>query len=197
MARTIKLRSSDGEVFDVEEAVAMESQTMKHVIEDDCADGGITLYNVTSDILVKVIEYCKKHVDAAVGSFIKALGGVDKDLESWDEMLHYILYFLLVTVLGYCSQVGVKPQLLESVYSIGIVITASNSLNIEGLQDLTTRVIADNIRGRSHKRSVRSSTLKMSSRPRMRNGFGRRTPGRSSDVILLHPRTGFWGSIPH
>ncbi|CAL9125694.1 unnamed protein product, partial [Musa textilis] len=156
MARTIKFRSSDGEVFDVEEAVAMESQTMKHVIEDDCADGGITLYNVTSDILVKVIEYCKKHVDAAVGSFIKALGGVDKDLESWD---------------GEFVNVDLAIQVDIS--------NASNSLNIEGLLDLTTRVIADNIRGRSHKRSVRSSTLKMSSRPRMRNGFGRRTPGRS------------------
>ncbi|THU55448.1 hypothetical protein C4D60_Mb11t06650 [Musa balbisiana] len=125
MARTIKLRSSDGEVFEVEEAVAMESQTIKHVIEDDCADGGITLYNVTSDILVKVIEYCKKHVDAAVGSFIKALGVVDKDLESWDAEFVNVDLATLVDISN-----------------------AANYLNIEGLLDLTTQAIADNIKGK-------------------------------------------------
>lgn len=59
----IVLKSSDNETFEVEEAVAVESQTIKHMIEDDCADTCIPLPNVTSKILAKVIEYCKKHVD--------------------------------------------------------------------------------------------------------------------------------------
>uniref|UniRef100_A0A453CR30 SKP1 component POZ domain-containing protein n=1 Tax=Aegilops tauschii subsp. strangulata TaxID=200361 RepID=A0A453CR30_AEGTS len=58
----ITLKSSDGEEFQIEEAVAMESQTIRHMIEDDCADNGIPLPNVDSKILSKVIEYCKKHV---------------------------------------------------------------------------------------------------------------------------------------
>uniref|UniRef100_A0A453MNC0 SKP1 component POZ domain-containing protein n=1 Tax=Aegilops tauschii subsp. strangulata TaxID=200361 RepID=A0A453MNC0_AEGTS len=58
----ITLKSSDGEEFEVEEAVAMESQTIRHMIEDDCADNGIPLPNVNSKILSKVIEYCNKHV---------------------------------------------------------------------------------------------------------------------------------------
>ncbi|KAL5545274.1 hypothetical protein UlMin_009058 [Ulmus minor] len=33
------------------------------MIEDDCADNGIPLPNVTNKILSKVIEYYKKHVD--------------------------------------------------------------------------------------------------------------------------------------
>ena len=63
--KMITLKSSDGEEFEVEEAVAMESQTIRHMIEDDCADNGIPLPNVNSKILSKVIEYCNKHVLAA------------------------------------------------------------------------------------------------------------------------------------
>ncbi|VAI84649.1 unnamed protein product [Triticum turgidum subsp. durum] len=43
----------------------MESQTIRHMIEDDCADNGIPLPNVDSKILFKIIEYCKKHVQAS------------------------------------------------------------------------------------------------------------------------------------
>ncbi|KAK4771533.1 hypothetical protein SAY87_032065 [Trapa incisa] len=52
----IILRSSDGETFEIDEVVALQSQTIKHLIEDDCADNGIPLPNVISKILAKVIE---------------------------------------------------------------------------------------------------------------------------------------------
>jgi hypothetical protein len=55
------LRSSDGEEFEVEEVLVLESQTIKHMIEDEC-DGVIPLPNVSAKILSKVIEYCRKHV---------------------------------------------------------------------------------------------------------------------------------------
>lgn len=74
-SKKITLRSSDGETFEVEEAAAVESQTIKNMIEDDCADGAIPLPNVTSQILSKVIEYCKKHVAAATSN---------DDLKAWD-----------------------------------------------------------------------------------------------------------------
>ncbi|XP_026439317.1 transcription factor GTE8-like [Papaver somniferum] len=56
----VTLRSSDGWSFEVEEVVALQSQTIKRLIEDNCVD--IPLPNVTSNILAKVLEYCKKHV---------------------------------------------------------------------------------------------------------------------------------------
>ncbi|XVE92387.1 hypothetical protein REPUB_Repub01dG0092900 [Reevesia pubescens] len=62
--RKITQNSSDGENFEVDEAVALQSQPIKHMIEDVCADNGIPLLNVTSKILSKVIKYCKKHVEA-------------------------------------------------------------------------------------------------------------------------------------
>uniref|UniRef100_A0A803NKW2 SKP1 component POZ domain-containing protein n=1 Tax=Cannabis sativa TaxID=3483 RepID=A0A803NKW2_CANSA len=80
--RKITLKSSDGETFEVDEAVALESQTIKHMIEDDCADNGIPLPNVTSKILSKVIEYCKKHVEAP--KVDDRASSVDDELKSWD-----------------------------------------------------------------------------------------------------------------
>ncbi|KAK4490633.1 hypothetical protein RD792_001321 [Penstemon davidsonii] len=59
--KMIVLQSSDKETFELEETVAIQSQTLKHMIEDNCADNTIPLPNVTSKILFKVIEYCKRH----------------------------------------------------------------------------------------------------------------------------------------
>jgi S-phase kinase-associated protein 1 len=85
--KMITLRSSDNEEFEVEEAVAMESQTIRHMIEDDCADNGIPLPNVNSKILSKVIEYCNKHVHAAAkpaDAADAAAAGGGEDLKNWD-----------------------------------------------------------------------------------------------------------------
>ncbi|CAA7021573.1 unnamed protein product [Microthlaspi erraticum] len=71
------LKTSDGESFEVEEAVALQSQTIAHMIEDDCADNGIPLANVTSKILPKVIEYCKKHADGE--------SSTEEELKTWDK----------------------------------------------------------------------------------------------------------------
>jgi len=85
-SKKITLKSSDGETFVVDEAVAVESQTIKHMIEDDCADNEIPLPNVTSKILAKVIEYCKKHVEAGSDKEKNVTGVTEKDesLKSWD-----------------------------------------------------------------------------------------------------------------
>ncbi|GKA62348.1 SKP1-like protein 1B, partial [Tanacetum coccineum] len=59
-----RAQGSDGELLQAEEMVALQSETIKHMIEGDCANPTIPLPNVTSKILTKVIEYCKKHVEA-------------------------------------------------------------------------------------------------------------------------------------
>ncbi|XP_061367720.1 SKP1-like protein 1B isoform X1 [Gastrolobium bilobum] len=120
--RKITLKSSDGEAFEVDEAVALESQTIKHMIEDDCADSGIPLPNVTSKILAKVIEYCKKHVEAANPDEKPS----DEDLKTWDA-----------------DFVKVDQATLFD------LILAANYLNIKSLLDLTCQTVADMIKGKT------------------------------------------------
>lgn len=86
--KMITLKSSDGDLFEVEESVAVESQTIKHLIEDDCANSVIPLLNVSSKILSKVIEYCRKHVESAASAAAAAAPDNDKSgeeaLKTWD-----------------------------------------------------------------------------------------------------------------
>ncbi|KAF8011419.1 hypothetical protein BT93_J1895 [Corymbia citriodora subsp. variegata] len=121
-AKKITLRSSDGESFEVDEAVAVESQTIKHMIEDDCADSGIPLPNVNSRILAKVIEYCKKHVESAKSDDRTT----EDDLKAWDAEF-----------------VKVDQATLFD------LILAANYLNIKGLLDLTCLTVAEMIKGKT------------------------------------------------
>ncbi|MCL7041866.1 hypothetical protein MKW94_025655 [Papaver nudicaule] len=118
----ITLKSSDGEAFEVDEAVALESQTIKHMIEDDCADNGIPLPIVTSKILAKVIEFCKKHIESPN----RDDRSVDDELKKWDAEF-----------------VKVDQATLFD------LILAANYLNIKSLLDLTCQTVADMIKGKT------------------------------------------------
>ncbi|CAL5332107.1 unnamed protein product [Camellia sinensis] len=138
--RKIILKSSDGETFEVDEVVALESQTIKHMIEDDCADNGIPLPNVTSKILSKVIEYCKKHVETPKSE--DRATGVEDELKTFDiefvkvdqgTLFDLILWVELVAVTNLCSD----------------RMLAANYLNIKSLLDLTCQTVADMIKGKT------------------------------------------------
>ncbi len=81
--KRVKLKSSDDEMFEVEEAVAFESQAVKNMIEDTGMDHPIPLPNVSSKILAKVIEYCKYHVDNKKASDDKPATSED-EIKAWD-----------------------------------------------------------------------------------------------------------------
>lgn len=128
--KKITLRSSDGESFEVDEAVALESQTIRHMIEDDCADNGIPLPNVSSKILAKVIEYCKKHVESPKSdtnsTAANSNSNADEEIKAWDAEF-----------------VKVDQATLFD------LILAANYLNIKGLLDLTCQTVADMIKGKT------------------------------------------------
>ncbi|KAL3624229.1 SKP1-like protein 1A [Castilleja foliolosa] len=124
-AKKILVRSSDGELFEVEEAVAVVSQTIKHMIEDDCAYAEIPIHNVTGVILAKVIEYCKRHVDAAKTDDKPSSTPVsDEELKAFDA-----------------DFVKVDQSTLFD------LILAANYLNIKSLLDLGCQTAADMIKG--------------------------------------------------
>ncbi|KAB8551730.1 hypothetical protein FH972_025619 [Carpinus fangiana] len=79
--KKITLKSSDGEVFKVDKAIALESPTIKHMIKEDCVDNVIYIPNVSSKILAKVIKYCKKHVKAQSTNPEERTS--DDDLSAW------------------------------------------------------------------------------------------------------------------
>jgi S-phase kinase-associated protein 1 len=120
--KKIILKSNDGEIFEVEQAVAMKSQMIKYVIEDRGSDDTIPIPGVTSAILAKVLEYCKKHVASAED------GTSDHDdLKKWDAE------FLL----------EVDQATLYD------LIEAANYLDIKSLLDLTCQAIADMMVGKT------------------------------------------------
>nr|GFA26093.1 SKP1-like protein 1B [Tanacetum cinerariifolium] len=120
--KVIVLKSSDSETFKLDEMVALESKTIKHMIEDECADTIIPLPKVTSRILSKVIEYCKKHVEAPKTKDKV----VEEDLESFDT-----------------NFVKVDQGTLFD------LIMAANYINIKSLLDLTCQTVANMIKGKT------------------------------------------------
>ncbi|XP_076907153.1 SKP1-like protein 1A [Bidens hawaiensis] len=82
-SKTIVLRSSDGATFEVDEAVALHSLMIKHRIETGGADSTtIDVPEVTGNTLSKVIEYCKKHVEAPNSDDLKSF---DTDFVKVDQ----------------------------------------------------------------------------------------------------------------
>ena len=110
--KKIILKSSEGETFEIEEAVAVQSQTIKHLIDDECVnDTEIPLTNVTGKILAMVIEYCKKHVDAASSD----------ELEKWDADFVKVDQDTLLKLILAARYLDIK-----SLYDLGCLTTANN-----------------------------------------------------------------------
>merc|ERR1712216_943888 len=58
---SVKLKSKQEDVFEVEKEVACRSITVKNMVDDTGLDAPVPLPMVDSKILIKVIEYCKYH----------------------------------------------------------------------------------------------------------------------------------------
>lgn len=138
----VTLVSSQGDSFEVDGKVAMMSELVKTMIggiEDEGGSNGssggsggggqeIPLPNVKTEVLVKVIEYCKHHVDAPVAPIQKPL--VDSDMTkvvpAWDAAF-----------------VDLEQETLFE------LILAANYMDIKPLLDLTCAKVASMIKGKT------------------------------------------------
>ncbi|XP_052201211.1 SKP1-like protein 1B [Diospyros lotus] len=130
--RKVILKASDDVVFEIDEAVAFQSEIIKFAIED-CNDNYIRLPNVTSKILEKVIDYCKKHLEAEESPYQQARD----DLKAFDAE------FLKVD----------QATLFD-------LILAANCLNIKSLLDLTCGAIQDMIKGKTPQEILKTFNIK-------------------------------------
>ncbi|KAH7668962.1 S-phase kinase-associated protein 1 [Dioscorea alata] len=87
----IKLQSSDGMEYEVEEHTAEQSAFLQGLMmSPNARENRITIPDVNGTILAKVMDYCKKHAETA-----------DKvELDSWDaafiDVENHILYDLIM-----------------------------------------------------------------------------------------------------
>ncbi|MCI74732.1 SKP1-like protein, partial [Trifolium medium] len=74
----------------------------KNMIGDGCVECGISLLNVNGEILGKVIEYCKKHVEAVSSA---------DELNAWDaDFIKVDLVTLLQLVMA-ANDLNIKSLL--------------------------------------------------------------------------------------
>ncbi|XP_008788796.2 SKP1-like protein 4 [Phoenix dactylifera] len=118
--KTVVLKSSDGEEFEVESVVAIQSEMIKNMIEDGCAESSVPLPNVVGSVLAKVVEYWNRHGSRKADG---AAEGEAKELTEWEKE------FVKVE----------KEELFE-------LINAANFLSTKPLLDLCCQAVADTIK---------------------------------------------------
>jgi len=131
MSKIIKLQTSDGEIFDVDVEVATCSGLIKTMLEvlgmDENDEEIVSLPNVSSAILKKVLEWTKYHKDDAPPPEVdEPTDKSSHEICSWDYD------FLKVD----------QGTLFE-------IILAANYLDIKGLLVVTCKTVANMIKGKS------------------------------------------------
>ena len=126
---TLKLRSSEGDTFDVNPEVASMSTLIKNMVDDSTTDEEIPIPNVKSAILAKVLEYCTYHKDnpaEVIQKPLKSADLVECGVSLWDSEF-----------------VNIEQEALFE------LIVAANYLDIKPLLDLTCAKVASAIKGKT------------------------------------------------
>ncbi|KAG7234055.1 hypothetical protein INR49_005962 [Caranx melampygus] len=163
---TIKLQSSDGEIFEVDVEIAKQSVTIKTMLEDlgmddEGDDDPVPLPNVNAAILKKVIQWCTHHKDdPPPPEDDENKEKRTDDIPVWDQE------FLKVD----------QGTLFE-------LILAANYLDIKGLLDVTCKTVANMIKGKTPEEIRKTFNIKMISQRRRKPRYAKRTSGvkRSKD----------------
>ncbi|GLJ25616.1 hypothetical protein SUGI_0490750 [Cryptomeria japonica] len=113
----VKLVSSDNVEFEVDYEVGLQMANIKKFIQLEGKDTIFPVYNVSSTMLSKVIEYVKYHLEA------KESGQSEEEVKNWDRQ------FVNVDQTTLCD-----------------LIMASNYLSVKDLFELLCQTVADMIK---------------------------------------------------
>ncbi|XP_015069421.1 SKP1-like protein 1A [Solanum pennellii] len=91
LTKFLNLKTCDGKEFVLDETIAVRSETIKNMVEDNCVSNVIPLPNVDSKTMTKIIEYWKKHLEEDVSKDL--LMEFDK---AFVKVHHSILHVLIL-----------------------------------------------------------------------------------------------------
>jgi len=128
--KMVDLVSQEGDNFQVEKKVAMMSELVKTMIPDDEDEEAqeIPLPNVKTQILAKVLEFCKHYSEESMNEIEKPLksANMNEVVQEW-----------------YANFVDVEQEVLFE------LILAANYMDIKPLLDLTCATVASMIKGKT------------------------------------------------
>jgi len=96
----VKLITSDGELFEVKEDHAFQSEMIKNMVEDTGSNASIPLPNVAGSVLIKIIEYLKFHTDTGNKPTTEAMKSWDAEYVSMpqQELFDLILVSFITNI---------------------------------------------------------------------------------------------------
>ena len=125
--KVLKLKTSDNEVFEVEEKAALQSEIIKSMVEDGYGtDDAIPLFNLEKKTLAKIVEWLKKHASDASKDELEKWDAdfVDVDTDSLYDLLLASNYLSVEVLLGQLAQKvadmikGKQPEEIRKLFNI-------------------------------------------------------------------------------
>ncbi|XP_015058059.1 SKP1-like protein 11 [Solanum pennellii] len=133
-SKKLILKSSDGDEFEIEESIAVQSGTIKNMIEDDYTL--IPLPNVNTQKLIVIIEYMKKHGEKT-DSNEEEIKDFDKEFlkdKRYNDMFELILaanYLHIVDLMNLLCQTIADRVKHKSVIAIRQIFGITNDFTPE------------------------------------------------------------------
>ncbi|XP_062014698.1 SKP1-like protein 1A [Rosa rugosa] len=118
MSRVFKLKSSDNETFEVEEAAALLSETIKSSSSTE-----ITVPNVKAEILGKVVEWCNKHAESEDTK--------DQLIKEWDAEFVSVDQHVLFKLITAADYLQIKELVDQLTQRVGDMIKAKTLKTVE------------------------------------------------------------------
>ncbi|CAI9769796.1 unnamed protein product [Fraxinus pennsylvanica] len=126
--KMVVLKSFDGVTFEVEESVAVQFESIRHMFEDNLAGSVIPLSNIKSEILSKVIDYCKRHADDTTD---------EEDLKAFDADFVKVEHGTLFDIIRAANYLNIKSLLDLTCQTVADMIKGKTPAEIRELFNIS------------------------------------------------------------